>query len=204
MVTSSGVKPLLLAGHGALEFLDTQFLVQGEPTELIGDGRAFVEWLDAAGLLLGPSASTWQRRFGAELDDVASEARKLRAWAEAWLTRWSEDPEKPYDAELSRLNGLLARGRTHDQLQRGEDGELTIVSHPQGESAGELLAMVAREIASLVTTCDPSLVKRCAGSSCTLWFYDRTKAHRRRFCSATACGNRDKVAAFRQRQREGE
>jgi predicted RNA-binding Zn ribbon-like protein len=44
-------------------------------------------------------------------------------------------------------------------------------------------------------------VKRCEGAECTLWFVDRTKAHRRRFCSATACGNRDKVAAFRARQR---
>jgi predicted RNA-binding Zn ribbon-like protein len=46
-----------------------------------------------------------------------------------------------------------------------------------------------------------SLVKQCAGPGCTLWFLDRTKAHARRFCSAAACGNRAKVAAFRERQR---
>ena len=46
---------------------------------------------------------------------------------------------------------------------------------------------------------DPALLKACAGADCTLWFMDRTKAHRRMFCSATACGNRAKVAAFRRR-----
>ena len=46
---------------------------------------------------------------------------------------------------------------------------------------------------------DPALLKACAGADCTLWFLDRTKAHRRMFCSATACGNRAKVAAFRRR-----
>jgi predicted RNA-binding Zn ribbon-like protein len=47
----------------------------------------------------------------------------------------------------------------------------------------------------------PALVKRRTGPGCTLWFVDRTKSHGRVFCSATACGNRAKVAAFRDRQR---
>jgi predicted RNA-binding Zn ribbon-like protein len=32
-----------------------------------------------------------------------------------------------------------------------------------------------------------------------MWFYDRTKGHRRRWCTSTGCGNRAKVAAFRAR-----
>nr|WP_254214234.1 CGNR zinc finger domain-containing protein [Burkholderia multivorans] len=32
-----------------------------------------------------------------------------------------------------------------------------------------------------------------------LWFLDRTKSHRRRWCSKALCGNRQKVAAFRRR-----
>lgn len=70
------------------------------------------------------------------------------------------------------------------------------------DSADELIAVVAAQIASLVATEQPTLVKRCAGHGCTLWFVDRTKAHGRLFCSATVCGNRAKVAAFRERQRD--
>jgi predicted RNA-binding Zn ribbon-like protein len=42
-------------------------------------------------------------------------------------------------------------------------------------------------------------VRRCEGVDCVLWFYDRTKAHRRRWCSMEGCGNRAKVARFRSR-----
>jgi predicted RNA-binding Zn ribbon-like protein len=67
--------------------------------------------------------------------------------------------------------------------------------------AEELLALIAGQIALLIVHEDSQLVRRCAGASCTLRFLDRTKAHRRVFCSAAACGNRAKVAAFRNRQR---
>src|ERR1700736_4994761 len=44
---------------------------------------------------------------------------------------------------------------------------------------------------------------RCANTkTCTLYFYDTTKNHRRRWCSVAACGNRHKVAAFRSRQKK--
>jgi len=33
-----------------------------------------------------------------------------------------------------------------------------------------------------------------------MWFYDRTKSHRRRWCSMALCGNRAKARAHRERQ----
>jgi predicted RNA-binding Zn ribbon-like protein len=72
------------------------------------------------------------------------------------------------------------------------------------DSADQLLGLVALQVARLITEEAPALIKPCAGPDCTLWFRDRTKAHRRLFCSAAACGNRAKVAAFRERQRAGD
>jgi predicted RNA-binding Zn ribbon-like protein len=69
------------------------------------------------------------------------------------------------------------------------------------ELESDLLALVTQQVAQLLGMEDPTLIKRCAGAGCVLWFVDRTKAHRRVFCSTTACGNRAKVAAFRERQR---
>ena len=65
-----------------------------------------------------------------------------------------------------------------------------------------ILALIASHVATLITHESPDLLKTCTGPDCTLWFIDRTKAHRRMFCSAAGCGNRAKVAAFRERQRE--
>jgi predicted RNA-binding Zn ribbon-like protein len=67
--------------------------------------------------------------------------------------------------------------------------------------ADALLALIGEQIANLITQEDAALIRECGGSACTLWFLDRTKAHRRLYCSASTCGNRAKVAAFRERQR---
>lgn len=109
-------------------------------------------------------------------------------------------PDARYAAELRRLNELMVRTNDYRQVER-VDGGLAITVHQRGEAAGELIGMIAVQLADLVTREQPALIKRCEGAGCTLWFVDRTKAHRRRFCSATVCGNRDKLAAFRARQR---
>jgi predicted RNA-binding Zn ribbon-like protein len=196
------VKPLLLAGHPALEFLDTNLVVRGEVVDLIDTGRAFVDWLVDAGLVDAAFAASVRRRFTAvELDGAASEARKVRAWATGWIARWSAAPGARYDAELRRLDALLLRANTYRQVVV-QGGELAIVERCRGDHPDELLGLVATTLADLVVREQAALVKRCAGADCTLWFVDRTKAHRRRFCSVAACGNRDKVAAFRERQRQ--
>ncbi len=196
------MEPLLLAGHGALELLNTTPLQRGEPLEMIGDGRAFLEWLVATGLVESALAASMRRRFGAaELDAVAAQARELRTWAAAWLSRWRAAPDADYAPQLRRLNALLLRANDYRQVVAGGE-RLELVDRHRGEAPAELLAILAGELADLVANHPPSLVKKCAGAECTLWFLDRTKAHRRRFCSVAVCGNREKVAAFRERQRQ--
>jgi predicted RNA-binding Zn ribbon-like protein len=73
------------------------------------------------------------------------------------------------------------------------------VEHTRVDDVSELLALLAAQVAALITMEAPELVKTCSGADCVLWFLDRTKAHRRTFCSVSACGNRAKVAAFRER-----
>ncbi len=78
---------------------------------------------------------------------------------------------------------------------------MQLVERYRMDLADELIALVAAQVAFLIATEQPALVKHCAGTGCTLWFLDRTKAHGRLFCSTTVCGNRAKVAAFRERRR---
>jgi predicted RNA-binding Zn ribbon-like protein len=68
-------------------------------------------------------------------------------------------------------------------------------------SVEALLVPVAEAVARLLAEGDFSLVRKCESSDCTLWFYDRTKSHHRRWCSMAQCGNRMKVAAFRARRK---
>jgi len=195
------MEPLFLGSHPAIDFLNTRPTPGGAPIELIGDGRSFAAWLEAAGLLDARSASTLVRRFGAAaVDAAAAEARELREWARDWIARWRMAPGGSYSAEVRRLNDLLPRSSCYREMVRGNTRHQLVERH-RLESADALIGLVAEPIASLIVTEEPTLVKQCTGPGCTLWFVDRTRAHSRLFCSATACGNRAKVAAFRERQR---
>ena len=194
------MQPLLLGDHPALDFLNTVFMPDGKPVETIVDGQAYLAWFTAAGLLPAGEADDLRRRFGAaDLDRAADEARRVRAWARDRLACWRDRPGEALAEDWTVLNDLLARVTYARRLViAGPEAQLVetaVVATPDA-----LIGLVAREIADLVSAENADLVRTCAGASCTLWFLDRTKAHRRLFCSAATCGNRAKVAAFRKRR----
>jgi len=184
-----------------MDFLNTRFSPKGTPIELIGDGESFVAWLVEAELLDAPTASKLKHRFNTEaLDAVAAEARTFREWAGEWIARWRDAPNGNYQVELRQLNGRLEQARVYREAVSSDNG-VQLMERSRMDTADELVALVATQVALLIATEQPALVKHCAGAGCTLWFVDRTKGHGRLFCSATVCGNRAKVAAFRERQR---
>lgn len=190
--------------HAALDFLNTIAAPRGEEIEFIADGRAFLAWLVDAGLLGIDERRALETKFGKTgLDRVANDARKLREWFRQLIA-------KPIGAKAMRslssletittLNEILAMGSTHRVLE-ADAKRLVLREWRDYTNARQLLVPVAEAISELLTTEEHSLIKRCANPNCTMWFYDRTKAHSRLFCSAAVCGNRAKVAAFRERQR---
>jgi predicted RNA-binding Zn ribbon-like protein len=197
------MQPLFVGGHPAVDFINTWMAPRGEPIECIGSGDAFIDWLAAAQMIDAPAAAQLRRKFGAAgLDGAAAEARALREWARGWLARWHAEPSGDHAKDLRRLNALLARANEQPQLRVTDTG-LRLVRRPRLDTVQELVTLPAAALADLLVNEQPALLKHCAGAGCTLWFLDRTKAHRRLFCSADACGNRAKVAAFRERQRAG-
>jgi len=195
-------KAFFVGDHAALDFLNTIAAPRGEVIEFIPDGGAYVAWLVDAGLLDRSEVQELLDRFGKPaLDRVAAEARELREWFRQVMARRAGWLARGRAGEVARLNQILAMDFTYRQLEAS--GRHLVLREKRGFTrARQLLVPVALVLAELVTNAAPSLIKRCANPSCTLWFYDRTKAHRRRFCSAAVCGNRAKVAAFRERQRQ--
>lgn len=190
-----------VGGHPAIDFLNTSYTPEGEVVETIESGKALLDWCIAAGLIDAAAATRLAKRAGIKaLDESASEARKLREWAREWLMRWRARPHGNYAEEMTALNKLLSRSALYQRLEQRDDG-YAIVTSANLDDADALLGLIATQIARLVAEEQADLVKSCAGEKCSLWFVDRTKAHRRMFCSASACGNRAKVAAYRQRQR---
>ena len=86
-------------------------------------------------------------------------------------------------------------------LVQDRPGELRLEQRFATDTAEQLLMPVALAAAELLANGNFELVRACESADCVLHFYDRTKSHRRRWCSMATCGNRAKVQTFRARQR---
>jgi predicted RNA-binding Zn ribbon-like protein len=99
------------------------------------------------------------------------------------------------------LNRFLMADRNYAQLM-WRKSRFTIETVRLHETAESILAPIAEAAADLLTNANFELVKRCEARTCVSWFCDRTRSHRRRWCSIETCGNRHKVAAYRKRLRD--
>ncbi len=105
-------------------------------------------------------------------------------------------------ADVKAFNAFLAKTASHPHLVWTGARRPEIVRLRAEKAPEQSLAPVAEAAAELLVDGDFNLVRKCEDNGCILWFYDRTKSHRRRWCSMAACGNRHKVKAFRQRQQD--
>jgi predicted RNA-binding Zn ribbon-like protein len=192
----------LLADHPALDFLNTRPGIRTrDPTECIATGDALLAWLLAAGLLSRAEASNARRRFtSVQLDALAANARTLREQVRPAVAAWQRKGGAPSAKVLASLNRLLAAGPTITAVQ-SVDGRARVTKTRRIEAAAAILTPVAEAFAQLFSEADCRLVRECEAETCSLWFYDRTKAHRRRWCSMGVCGARAKAAAYRARNR---
>lgn len=196
--------PMWVGNHLALDFLNSTAAPRGIPIEWIANGQALVTWLADAKALEPSDAELIRTQFSArELDQAARDAVVLREWFRDVLLRAKADGVASLPcADIDRLNGILTRGGTYQRIEKQSvDGRLHVVDTHAWRTAGDLLVPIATAMAGILCDGDLDLVHNCENPPCTMWFYDRTKGHRRRWCSQAICGNRAKVAAFRDRQK---
>jgi predicted RNA-binding Zn ribbon-like protein len=190
--------PFLVAGHPAIDFLNSRATPGGVVIDWLRDGDSAVAWFASLGFF--PEAALRDLRENvstSSLDELATEARALR---ELLRKELSEPAGLRSSSRLWRvLNEILARGSAFSVLRQGATGP-ALAAAERLERPGQLLVPVANAIGRLFAEEDLNRVRACDGAGCTLWFLDQTKSGRRRFCSPAVCGNRAKVAAFRARQ----
>jgi predicted RNA-binding Zn ribbon-like protein len=183
--------PLFIGEHLALDFINSRYGVDAGRREYLVSDEAVLDWLHRAGVW--PSTVTLPAtsrrgsvlRSALELRECALElVRKRKA-------RTTGDP--------AILNQFLAVERSHARVtwKKGQAPQLV-----REYASDILLVPVALAVAQFLAEGDFELIRQCESTDCTLWFYDRTKAHRRRWCSMALCGNRAKVTAFRARQKQ--
>jgi predicted RNA-binding Zn ribbon-like protein len=207
--------PLFIGDDLALDFLNSIASPWYEEIEWLANGADLLAWLEQAHAVPASVTAHFRAQTGARaLDAVASQARELREWFRRFV---SGHAGKPLDrralTELALLNELLKQDEAYRQIvlslpketrenRDGERGVLHWQTKRRWRSPKALLAPIAEAIGDLVCQKDFTLVRRCEGVACTLWFLDVSKGHARRWCSMAVCGNRAKAAAYRARVRE--
>lgn len=180
-----------LGDHPALDMMNT--VVQGGETW--HSDADVMAWLGAAGHLPLGAAQAAPGRPG----ELLAAARALRETIRAAVLAHKAGRR----IDVAALNAALAHAQRHMALVEESGSVLSLQACYAAATPHQLLAPLAEAAAHLLATADFKLVRKCEDHACTLWFLDRTKSHRRRWCSMALCGNRNKVAAFRHRQQEG-
>ncbi|ALL68333.1 Conserved protein containing a Zn-ribbon-like motif [Paraburkholderia caribensis MBA4] len=187
-----GAPMVKTSGHDAvLEFLNT-VLAESKPYgDLLQSDDDVVLWLKKSGFL----SDCLSPRF--EPGELVAGARSLRELLRELIAQ-RKAGEK---VEFARLNTRLAHGNYTMELVEVEQGRLQAIRRFSQDTVEQVLAPVALVGADLLAQADFKLVRKCEGDECPRWFYDRTKAHRRRWCNMAVCGNRQKAARFRTRMK---
>ncbi|CZT37139.1 CGNR zinc finger domain-containing protein [Rhizobium sp. 9140] len=204
-VARRALPAIALGDHLALDFLNSVATPQGEVLDWIGSGTDLVDWLEVFGAITKSDAAdiraTWN---AATLDAIAREAVVWREAFRSLVGRMASEGRSALRIEdLQLINRWLLPDRMTRQLVTGTTGEVELVHRRMWTDAAQIMAPVALAAAEMVAGDDWGNIRQCENPACTIWFQDRTKGHRRRWCSQALCGNRFKVAAFRERQKYG-
>jgi predicted RNA-binding Zn ribbon-like protein len=97
------------------------------------------------------------------------------------------------------LNEILRITEGHDELVP-DGGAWKLEFIARESSLDWLLAAVARSGAEILIEGAEARIRVCANPGCGLFFCDKSRTHRRRWCSMAICGNRNKVASFARRR----
>ncbi|MBH0200176.1 MAG: hypothetical protein HP497_12280 [Nitrospira sp.] len=196
----AGGKFLFVGNHPCFDFINTQMIVNGEPTDLLESFDDFISWLVQANLLTKAQAEV----AGAELNhkeciSSLEQAKTFRTTLRDLTARIVARKSIPASI-INVINQFLSQRPGYPQLVRRKGG-FEQRFHSAAAPVHNLLVPLAETAGDLLCRADFALIKKCGNPACILYFYDTTKNHTRNWCSMQTCGNRMKVAAHYRRNR---
>ncbi|WP_433672326.1 CGNR zinc finger domain-containing protein [Nocardia sp. CA-136227] len=156
----------------ALDLLNTRWIAQTGPRDLLTDVAGARQWLADNDLDVPADEDTLNALIAAR-DAILRVAKADSA----------DDPHIADD-----LNAVLAHGRIRRALTAAGPADVPEVADPAW-----LPAWLAADNLLHLLASSPERIKQCAHPHCVLWFLDTSKNGTRRWHSMAACGNRAKA-----------
>jgi predicted RNA-binding Zn ribbon-like protein len=178
------------ANHVVLDFINT---VSGRPTysrDDLASADDVLEWAAASGMLHRDQSE--EPDSGGPQQFAAAVALRENLYGVFGPVAGGNQPE---DAALAFVLRRAARALQSSRWARGESGYEP--GWPQ-DSIEAICDRLADEAVQLLRSPLTSRIGSCSG--CGWLFLDTSRAHARRWCSMNACGVRDKMRRYHQRQ----
>lgn len=183
--------PWLLADQIALDFINTVAMTDKVSQDFLQADDDVLHWLNKAGIEIQASPNALPVPPG----ELLLSARTLRELIRGLVEKKKHGQQFDPDG----LNEYLRKIVSYPRIITDSEGTYQIIRCSETASPANALGIIAEAAAKLLTEGNFDYVRQCEHPDCTLWFYDRTKAHKRRWCSMALCGNRIKIAKFRQK-----
>lgn len=176
-----------LGGYLWIDFLNTTPVMKGVPLDLIGNRDALARWARQANLAVPAAGDFDSIEDLKDLRGQLAEAFDQLATGMPLSRRTLDDINRRIDRSGTRLHV-----EERDGVPVLEEN-VTLVGPP-------VATAIAWDFAHFLKAFDRNRMRHCDNPDCTMQFYDSGKNNRRRWCSMSACGNRDKIAQYRARK----
>lgn len=172
----------------------------GQPAELLCNWDDVLEWLVLMNFYtkeqLDAAIQKWE--YGKE-ESLVEDAIALRKSMLTMVQNRMRNIEVS-EEEMSCINKVLQEQVITTKLIR-KGHRFEAEKHVALRKPSDLLIPVAEAAVDLFCHYDIRLIKKCENPACVLYFYDNSRNSTRRWCSQKTCGNRMKVTAYLERQK---
>ena len=179
----------------AIDFINTESMEEGFPLNRLPDARAFQRWL-MEGNVPGARATVLDTPDRDRCWSLALEYRTLLRLGVTAIIRKHSLPANL----ISKTNMLLADLENVPRII-DDKGRYSLTVRPKFLSPKTLMIPVAQSFAALLVDADHRRLRKCHNPQCIQFFYDTSKSGTRAWCSLDQCGNRLRMAAFREQKR---
>lgn len=184
-----------VGGRSCLDFTNTVAWPPGkQANEQLASYSDLLEWAHATAILDAATVRRLRRvarTAPAAAESALQNARALRdAIYHVVVARVERRDAEPGAAMM--LNRFLGQALGRLRLQVEDDG-CSWMFTDEGDQLDRMLWPVAWSAASLLTSDDLGLVRRCAADQCGWLFLDHSRNRSRRWCTMKSCGNSAKA-----------
>jgi predicted RNA-binding Zn ribbon-like protein len=178
------------AGSLSLNFVATVRHRGSQPRDLLATPEALSHWFASAGCRGGAVTST---------DKDLGDALILREAIYRALSSLVQE-KNPAPADMKLINAAASEPLSAPQVELPS----CRIRWESANPARSCLAEVARDAVMVIGGGDRQRLKECDSAGCRMLYIDNSPANRRRWCSMSICGNREKIRVFRQRKKRPE